>query len=143
MKNILEKEVLFKLKEKPSLRYMVCSNQYFTYPLLHKNSTFTATCYKKRVKRSIGEWEIKSIKNDQLYISPLEQQKIIFDNKKKELIADYEGKYIALINGKVEDSDTNFSDLANRVYTKYGYREIFMTLVTKENKPHRLSPKFV
>ena len=73
----------------------------------------------------------------------LEIEKKIFEQKKEELLKQYEGKYIALVDGLVIDSDIDFSELAKRVYATYGYRAIFMTRVIRNEKSHKISsPKF-
>jgi hypothetical protein len=55
-----------------------------------------------------------------------------YEAHKEELLAQYEGKRIAIIGGKVVDSDSEFGRLAERVYGTYGYRAIPMPLITKE-----------
>ena len=66
-----------------------------------------------------------------------------YNEKKEEYLKKYEGKYIALLNGMLLDTDVSISDLATRVYDKVGYRAIFMTLVTRRTKPYRVSsPRF-
>ncbi|MGP8215065.1 MAG: DUF5678 domain-containing protein [Bacteroidia bacterium] len=73
----------------------------------------------------------------------LNLEKRIFESKKSELLKRFKGKYIAMLNGEVLDNDTDISELASRIYEKYGYRTIFMPLVTaKKEKVHRMSPKF-
>lgn len=73
----------------------------------------------------------------------IEIEKKMFDIKKEEYLPDFEGKYIALENGKLLDSDIDFSALAKRVYEQHGYRPIFMPLVTKDERKYRIrSPKF-
>ncbi len=56
-----------------------------------------------------------------------------YEANRESFLGEYEGKYIALINKRVVDSDVSFSDLAKRVYEKYGYKAIVMTKV--EAKP--------
>ena len=48
------------------------------------------------------------------------------------LLEQYEGKYVAILNKTVVDSDDNFSRMAKRVYDKYGYKAILMTRVEPE-----------
>lgn len=146
MKKLLEKEDLFKLKERTHLKntsnYNCQSPTYMYSNLSYMDSGYGSACYKKRWKTINNGWEINSIR-DTLDVSSLEKEQANYLKKKDELVAKYNGKYIALVNGEVKDSDDTFSDLAKRVYSKFGYREIFMTLVTKEKSPHKLSPKFV
>src|SRR4051794_38882510 len=63
----------------------------------------------------------------------------VYEDNKEEYLEKYEGKYIAMLNGVVLDSSDSISELAERVYTKFGYRAIFMTLVTRRTKPYRIS----
>ena len=67
-----------------------------------------------------------------------------FEANRKEFLGEYEGKYIALINKEVVDSDPAFSPLAKRVYKKYGYKAILMTKVEAEPRVVRIrSPRLV
>jgi len=52
-----------------------------------------------------------------------------FEENKKNLLKKYQGKYIAILNNQVIDSDRDFSRLAARVYKVYGYQTIYMPLV--------------
>jgi hypothetical protein len=70
------------------------------------------------------------------------EKKIYNEKMKKNELEEYEGKYIALLKGEVYDSDTDFSTLAKRVYDKLGYNAVFMTRVIKNEKSHKMSPKF-
>jgi len=66
-----------------------------------------------------------------------------YEEKKEDYLKNYEGKYIALLNGELLDSDVAISELAKRVYEKYGYIAIFIPLVTRRTKPYRISsPRF-
>ncbi len=66
-----------------------------------------------------------------------------YEEKKEEYLQKYEGKYIALLNGELLDSDASISEMAKRVYEKHGYIAVFMTLVTRRSKPYRIaSPRF-
>ena len=49
----------------------------------------------------------------------------------QELLAKYEGEYIAILSGEVVDVDNEFSILAERVYSRYGYKDIHMPRVEK------------
>ncbi len=41
------------------------------------------------------------------------------------------GKYVAIIDGQVVDSDTDDEELVARIYRRYGYRPMYIGLVTK------------
>jgi hypothetical protein len=79
-------------------------------------------------------------------ISPdqsIAMEKKFYEDQKEKYLAEYEGKYIALENGILLDSDLDFSALAKRVYEQHGYRPIFMPFVTKEDRQYKIrSPKF-
>lgn len=76
-------------------------------------------------------------------INSLDVERKLYEDKKEKYLKDYEGKYIALQNEVVLDSDLEFSKIAERVYSKYGYKPIFMPFVTKEERTLRLrSPRF-
>ena len=61
----------------------------------------------------------------------------------RQLLPVYEGKYIALVNRQVVDSDPDFSRLAERVYSKFGYRDIFMPKVEEPRVLNMPSPRLV
>ena len=62
-----------------------------------------------------------------------------------QLVSRYEGKYVAVLNGQVVDSDIDERALVQRVYQKFGYQPIYVQLVTLGSLPvHRLvSPQVV
>lgn len=66
-----------------------------------------------------------------------QEARAFFESEREHLLAEYEGKYIAILNGKVIDADEDFSRLAERVYRREGYKDIFMPLV--ERRPTVLS----
>ena len=68
----------------------------------------------------------------------VEIEKKMYEQKKEEYLIKYERKYIALRNGKVLDFDDDFSNLATRVYQKYGYIAIFMPQVLRKEKRYRI-----
>jgi len=73
-----------------------------------------------------------------------EEDAAYYEANRKPFLSEYEGKYIAIINRQVVDSDREFSQLAKRVYEKYGYRDILMTRVDAELKVVRIpSPRLV
>ena len=57
-----------------------------------------------------------------------------YEDNKKSLLKRYAGRYIAIFNNKVIDSDKDFSKLAQRVYKKYGYQTIYMPFVDEKEK---------
>lgn len=57
-----------------------------------------------------------------------------FEANRKRLVKRYRDEYIALINRKVVDHDSDFGALAQRVFAKYGVRSIAMPKVTPEER---------
>jgi hypothetical protein len=62
-----------------------------------------------------------------------------------QLLSMYEGKYVAVLNGQVVDSDVDERALVQRVYQKFGYQPMYVQLVTSGALPvYRLmSPQVV
>ena len=62
-----------------------------------------------------------------------------------QLLSMYEGKYVAVLNGQVVDSDVDERVLVQRVYQKFGYQPMYVQWVTAGSLPvHRLmSPQVV
>jgi len=57
-----------------------------------------------------------------------------WEKHKDELFAKYKGKYVAICNDEVYDSDEDLTALAQRVYEALGYRPIFMPYVGEEKQ---------
>lgn len=73
-----------------------------------------------------------------------EEDLAYYEANREPFLSEYEGKYIAVINRQVVDSDPKFSQLAKRVYEKYGHKDILMTRVAAELKVVRIpSPHLV
>jgi len=71
------------------------------------------------------------------YIDPerleyIEHQGALFDEAKPELIEQYLGEYVAFEDGQVLDHDVDDQRLAQRVYEKYGYRDLIMKKVSRQ-----------
>jgi hypothetical protein len=76
-------------------------------------------------------------------INDIDVEKRMYEANKEFYLKNYEGKYVAIQNQEVLDSDTEFSKIAERVYSKYGYKPIFIPLVIKEEPGLKLrSPRF-
>jgi len=73
---------------------------------------------------------------------PLDPDIKWFAQHKADLCVDFAGKYVAIIDKKVVDSDERFGPLAERVFGKFGVRSIFMPkCVTGERVIQARSPK--
>lgn len=58
-----------------------------------------------------------------------------FAEHKDELLAQYGGQFAAILDHKVVDSDQDFGELAQRVFSKYGSRDLFMPWIGEEAGP--------
>lgn len=67
-----------------------------------------------------------------------------YERNRKQLMARYEGQYLAIVRGVVVDHDTDFETLAERVFDKLGPRPLFMPLVSRTPMlPRMRSPRVV
>lgn len=75
-------------------------------------------------------------------VDVLESAKKYYTEHKKSLLKKYKGKYIAILNNKIVGSDKDFSELAERIYKKFGYQTIFMPFVMEQERVIRIpSPR--
>ncbi|MFQ5871911.1 MAG: hypothetical protein ACE5IJ_10595 [Thermoplasmata archaeon] len=70
----------------------------------------------------------------QLTRAQFERERDAFLRVKPELIQDraLQGKYVAVVRGKVVDTDEDDQALAERVYARFGYRPIYIGFVGEE-----------
>ncbi len=68
---------------------------------------------------------------------PFQQAVAFYESHLEDLLSKYEGVYIAILDRRVIDSDDTFNELAQRVYAKFGYRDIFMPKARR--KPRTIS----
>ncbi|MBI2886018.1 MAG: hypothetical protein HYY02_02290 [Chloroflexi bacterium] len=66
-----------------------------------------------------------------------------FARHRDELLRGYEGKFIAIIDEKVVDSDVDRVALAHRVYAKHGYKAIYMPKVERTPRVVRIPTPFL
>jgi len=60
----------------------------------------------------------------------------LFEQKREELLKEYEGKFVAFYKGKVIDWDDDEGRLVDRMLEKYGHEEpIYIQRVLKEGIP--------
>jgi hypothetical protein len=83
----------------------------------------------------------KYIDHDRL--AYLEQQQALFDAAKPELLQTYRDQYVAFEDGQVLDHDLDDRAMAERVYAKYGYRDILMQWVTEDAAVHHVGGGFL
>jgi hypothetical protein len=72
----------------------------------------------------------------------LEQQQSLFDAAKSALLQTYRDQYVAFEDGQVLDHDRDDRAMAERVYTKYGYRDILMHWVPEEEPVYHVGGAF-
>lgn len=75
-----------------------------------------------------------------------DRNKNSFVKSKEKLLHEkaYVNKFVAIIDGKIVDSDYDRSALAERVYTEHGYVQLFIGQVTKQKRYRELpSPERV
>jgi hypothetical protein len=60
----------------------------------------------------------------------IDRQQQLFDEARPRLVTEYLNEYVAFEDGQVLDHDVDENALAERVYAKYGYRDLIMQRVT-------------
>jgi hypothetical protein len=70
------------------------------------------------------------------YEEIFEKERAAFLRLKKKLIGDanYSDKYVAIVGGRMVDSDSDKILLANRVYSKFGYIAMYIGKVTRKER---------
>jgi hypothetical protein len=64
----------------------------------------------------------------------LDRQQNLFNAAKPALLEKYLNQYVAFEDGQVLDHDIDDQKLAERVYAKYGYRDLIMQRVTLKER---------
>ncbi len=60
----------------------------------------------------------------------MERQGALFEEAKPALVEQYLDEYVAFEDGRILDHDVDGQRLAERVYEKYGYRDLLMQRVS-------------
>lgn len=77
-------------------------------------------------------------------LKPLEADMAWYEAHRRQLLRRYAGEYLAILDGKVLDHDSDFSALAGRVFAKVGVRPVFMPqCVAGDQIVHLRSPRRV
>lgn len=73
-----------------------------------------------------------------------EKARRAFERMRSKLLKTHKGQFVAILNNQVVDADAEIGTLARRVYTRFGYRPIYMQKVTEQPRRARiLSPRVV
>lgn len=75
--------------------------------------------------------------------SAFEQAINFFSKNNVDIEKAFSGKYIAIWQDTILDSDTNFSQLASRIYEQFGYLPIYMPFVGPKIELQFRSPRIV
>lgn len=74
----------------------------------------------------------------------LERERTAFERLKPELLKTHPGKWVAIVDGQLVDSDDDEDALVQRVYAKYGHRTIFVEEVRETPRVYEFpSPEVV
>ena len=68
-----------------------------------------------------------------------QEAKKYFQENTAQILGKYKGEFIAILDNAVADHDTEFSELAKRVYEKFGYQTIYMPFVESETRILKMS----
>jgi len=71
---------------------------------------------------------------------PIDREIEAFDRMKPRLLLEYEGKYVAVLEGEVRDADSDKRELARRVYGRLGMVPILIRQVLREESEPRPLP---
>jgi len=66
-----------------------------------------------------------------------------FEQHREELLQKHEGRFIAIVDDKVVDSDVDRIALAHRIYEKHGYKAIYMPKVERTPRVVRIPTPFL
>jgi cell division GTPase FtsZ len=69
-------------------------------------------------------YEVLGLRDLLAEIMEFQEAKAYFEANTRELLEKYEGKYVAILSREVIDADDDFSLLAERVYSRYGYKDM-------------------
>jgi Family of unknown function (DUF5678) len=87
---------------------------------------------KEQLAMTAAELERYSQYIDRDRLEYIDRQQQLFDESRAALFEQYPNEYVAFEDGQVLDHDTDESQLTERVYAKYGYRDLIMQRVTAE-----------
>lgn len=112
------------------------------------NDTFVVNFVSLQVFRNTLSWEDLSVADvpgegaqPADYVK-FQEAKRFFHENKAQILENYRGSFIAILDNSVVDHDRDFSELAKRVYEKFGYQTTYMPFVESEPSVVRIpSPR--
>jgi hypothetical protein len=75
---------------------------------------------------------MKSQNIDPSRLAYFDKQKALYEKMRTELVSNHLGEFIAFEDGQVLDHDLNEKKLVERVYQRYGYRDLLIRQVWLE-----------
>jgi hypothetical protein len=73
----------------------------------------------------------------------LNAERDLYEENKEYYLREYEGEYIALLNGNLIAHNFNFSEVASRAYEQVGYQPILIIRVDRRKRIYKMAtPKF-
>jgi Family of unknown function (DUF5678) len=98
----------------------------------------TGIRWKGELAMTAAELERYSQFIDRDRLEYIDRQQQLFDESRAALFEQYPNEYVAFEDGQVLDHDTDRISLAERVYAKYGCRDLIMQQVTLEKTVYRV-----
>ncbi len=82
----------------------------------------------ERFKAWCEREEVKAPPDD----DPFEQERATFERLKPGLLKTHRGQYVAIIGDQMVDADRDRSTLVQRTYNRFGYRHIYVQMVSEQ-----------
>jgi dCTP deaminase len=70
--------------------------------------------------------------------SEFEVARRYFKAHRAQIVEQYEGQYIAILNDEIVDYDRNWEDLSERTYRRFGDRNLFMPYVSRKGDGYKI-----
>lgn len=137
----LDRYIEVKMKYVPINMLMIIFLFRGTEFALTKDYSFSFNWFNNFIEKTQEKFKFKESETSNVMKQYHKSKKFYIDNRHN-LIKKYKNKYIAMLDKKVIDSDENFSNLASRIYRKYGNQPFYIPFVnTIEKKYIMPSPK--
>jgi dCTP deaminase len=70
--------------------------------------------------------------------SEFEAARRYFNTYRDQILEQYEGQYVAILNDEIVDYDSNWEELSERTYRSFGDRNLFMPFASRKEKGHKI-----